>query len=271
MSLETNLALVSVALVDEPVCAADYCIVSALTWCTYCKVNVRHEYDVTVADGVDHICHSAAEGWEIVIICLLSMCLIELHEDRIFLCAVIIFREIEQTTVLLAFIVSPFHEFAGAPKVFLLLRVSVCKLLCIGEFSCTNPEVWVGLNILACPYAVLLIVRECLYLEGILTVNETLYVALHVEKADRLAHILMVNTEHVDLFVWLEDFLVNVTEEFAVSNLILSTHALCQARGLFFSVESYLPPVEAIHDKDVLAVFCPSSDAISRSRSWLVP
>ena len=138
MSLQSYLALMGYALVDEPVDSTYYSIVCALSRCADGEVYVGHKHYVAIAHGVGSVGHCTAQQWHDIIIFLLCVCLIKLYDDRICLLAVVALWQIKQAAVLLSFVILPFYYFYATPKILFLLRIGISNFFDIGEFSSTN-------------------------------------------------------------------------------------------------------------------------------------
>ena len=114
-------------------------IITALTGTTYCKMDIRHKHNISIANKIHNIRHRTTQQRSMISIQSLRMCLIKLHQYRVLLTCIIIFGEKQQTFIFLIFVICPFCHFYSPPIVILLLRIDMSNSHRIRKIRLTPP------------------------------------------------------------------------------------------------------------------------------------
>ena len=160
MPLKTDLARMCYPLLYQVFRSAHYGIITALPWCSYGEMYIRHKYNITVTYKVYYICHCTTQHRSMIHIQSARMCFIKLHQYRIFFISIIVFRKIKYSFIRFILVVSPFHQFCSSPLIFTLLRIDICYANRIGKIRFTPPQITEFRYVLTIPYTIFPIVRK---------------------------------------------------------------------------------------------------------------
>ena len=94
MPLYPDSILISYSPVNKHFSATNDSIIATLTRSAHCKMDIRHEYHITIAHVRNHVKHTTTPKRYDIVMQSLRVCFVKIHDNRITFRWVVILRQI---------------------------------------------------------------------------------------------------------------------------------------------------------------------------------